>query len=221
MGPLPVYIHVLLIFTSVLLTAPPGCYPPLSKQLNYMFAQLLMHLATALGCSSLIYGCKLHLQELLTGLSQAPYELNEEQVEKKAHKSTAHFLIMWEPELNSLLPQNTLQTVFFPPNVKVSPNDKAIKHIHTVRVLIRSHYTTERQMGNQLHALSLHVLHMQDISMLGVLELFLLHLPEKQFDLRLLSSFRSTLHLHFTVTSKWFSSHRKSFDPSVSLFGKI
>lgn len=51
MSSLLISIHVLLLCTSLWLSASPGLYPLLCKQQNYMFAQLLMHLAIALGCS--------------------------------------------------------------------------------------------------------------------------------------------------------------------------
>lgn len=107
------------------------------------FAQLLIHLATALGYSSLIYGYKLLLQELFTGPSQATYALNKSRLNKRPYKSRAHFLILWELKFYSLLPQ-TLRTMFFAPNVKSKPQHQSYQILSYIETTCKKSLQNEK-----------------------------------------------------------------------------
>lgn len=118
------------------LSASPGCYPLLCKQQNYMSAQLLMRLATALGCSYLIYGCKLHLPSHWSVPGNTCS--TRERQNRRPCKSTAHFLIMWKTGVDSLLPQTLCRPCALLQILKVSPSAKAVRCIHILRVRVRN-----------------------------------------------------------------------------------
>lgn len=138
MSSLPIYIHVLPLCTSLCLTAPPGCYPLLCKQQK-------QHVCTIINAFSncpWMFLADLWMQTASSRAAHWSFPGNmcstREKQNRRPCKSTAHFLIMWKTEVDSLLPQTLCKPSALLQILKVSPSAKAIKYIHELRVRVRN-----------------------------------------------------------------------------------